>query len=351
MNDLKFAIRQLMNNPGFTAVAVLYFLFAIYCRGAESDAPPPLGKLYEVGGHKMHLYQIGNVGRGPVVLLEAGAGAFSLDWYLVQLEVAKFATVCSYDRAGHAWSELGPRPRTMKQAAYDLHRLLTTAGIHGPYIMVGHSLGGALVRVFATEYPNDVAGIVLVDPGNDNSPSFINGKMEGPFDKAKPRPIPPPRDQIRDDERALSKPEVDGYKQFREFAGPPKIEAPFDKLPELIQKLRLWAMSLPESNVTDYNSYSPEEGLLLFADRIRNEHPLENKPLVVLARKSDEKGVMEGKESFRNLSSNSAFAVSDFLIHEIQLAQPDLVVNAIRSVLESIKTGAKIRLLNSDLHP
>src|SRR5262249_5159804 len=227
----------------------LGFLLAMHCRSEEPGAPPSLGKLYEVGGHKMHLYATGENNKGPSVVLEAGAGAFSVDWYLVQQEVAIFSSVCSYDRAGHAWSELGPRPRTMKQATYDLHRLLAVAGVRGPYVMVGHSLGGALVRVFATEYPHDVIGIVLVEPGNDNSPNFINGKWEGPFDKAEPRQIPPPRDQIPDDERVLSKPELDGFKQFREMVGVFKIEPPFDKLPESIQKLRLWAMSLPQSNV------------------------------------------------------------------------------------------------------
>jgi len=142
--------------------------------GAETDAPSPLGKLYEVGGHKMHLYRTGNGNSRPAVVLEAGAGAFSLDWYLVQQEAAKFATVCSYDRAGHAWSELGPHPRTMKQAAYDLRRLLAKAGVPGPYVMVGHSLGISFVRVFATEYPNDVVGMVLVDPGSGPGPAATN---------------------------------------------------------------------------------------------------------------------------------------------------------------------------------
>ena len=351
MNDLKFAFRQLLKNPGFTAVAVLYFLFATYAHGAESDEPPPLGKLYEVGGHKMHLYEIGNGGSGPAVLLEPGAGAFSIDWYLVQQEVAKFASVCSYDRAGHAWSELGPRPRTKKQAMHDLHRLLATAGIPGPYVMVGHSLGGSLVRVFATEYPNEVAGMVLVDAAIENNPNFINGKMVGPFEQAQPRQIPAPRDQIPDNERLLSKPELDGFKQFRQWVGSRKIEAPFDKLPEPIQKLRLWAMSLPQSNVTDFNPYDAEECLLLFADRIRMERPLGNKPLVVLSRKSDEKERMERQRQLRDLSSNSAFAVSDFPVHEIQLAQPDLVVRAVRAVLESVKTGGKLNLANSDAGP
>ena len=117
--------RNLSTLPVLMATGMfLGFLVERRCSAAEPDAPPPLGKLYEVGGYEMHLYQTGDSNRGPAVLLEAGAGAFSLDWYLVQQEVAKFAKVCSYDRAGHAWSELGPHPRTHKQAAYDLHRLL-----------------------------------------------------------------------------------------------------------------------------------------------------------------------------------------------------------------------------------
>lgn len=328
---------------------------------AEANAPQPLGKIYEVGGHKMHLYDTGGTNDGLTIVLESGTGGFSMDWYLVQEQVARFARVCSYDRAGHAWSELGPRPRTMKQAVYDLHRLLEMALVPGPYVMVGHSAGGGLVRVFASEYSNDVVGMVLVDAGADTMTSFINGKWEGPFDRVRPRQIPPPRDQIRDDERVLTQPEIDGYKQFREMMGPIKIEDPLDKLPEPIQKLRLWAMGLPESNVTDYNPYGPEEGFLLFADRIRFEHPLGSKPLVVLTRKSGdkltpdqqsrEKQRMRAEETLRNLSSNSAFAVSDFPVHEIHLTQPDLVVRAIRAVIDSIKTRRQVELTASQQKP
>jgi pimeloyl-ACP methyl ester carboxylesterase len=325
------------------------FLIAMHSRAAASDPPMPLGKLYDIGGHRMHLYA-SSEGAGPSVVLEAGAGAFSIDWYLVQDAVSKFTRVCSYDGAGHAWSELGPHPRTWKQAAYDLRRLLAKAGVPGPYIMVGHSLGGPLVRVFAAEYPDDVAGMVLVDSGIENNANFINGKMVGPWDAAQPRQVPPPRDEIREDERILSKPELDGYKKFREWLGPPKIEAPFDKLPEKIQQLRLWAMSLPQSNVTDQNPYTAEESLLLFAERIRMEHPLGNKPLVVLSRKSDEQERMERQRQLSNLSGNNAFAVSDFPVHEIHLAQPSLVVDAIRAVAESVKTEGKLKLPNSGQH-
>lgn len=294
----------------------------------------------------MHLFASGDASGGPAVVLEAGAGAFSTDWYLVQQEVGRFAPVCSYDRAGHAWSELGPRPRTMKQAAYDLRRLLMKAGVRGPYVMVGHSLGGMLVRVFAAEYPDDVAGVVLVDMGLENGEKYVNGKMVGPFDGARPRQIPAPRDQVLDEERTLSHPELEGFKKFREVAGEPRIEAPFDKLPQPIQKLRLWAMSLPQSVVSDHNPYGAEEHLLLFADRIRREHPLGNKPLVVLSRKSDDQQRMDGQRQLLKLSSNSVFAQSDFPIHEIQLVQPDLVVNSIRAVIESLKSRKNVKLPN-----
>ena len=321
--------------------------------------PAPLGRLYDVGGHKMHLYRTGN--GGPTVVLEAGAGAFSLDWYFVQREVEKFTTVCSYDRAGHAWSELGPRPRTMRQAVADLHRLLAQAGISGPLVMVGHSYGGMLVRVFAADYPDQVAGMVLVDSSFENSFGNINGKIVRSWDDVKPRVVPAARAKINDDERVLTAPELEGYQQFLKWAGPPTIEDPFTRLPEPIQKIRLWAMSLPQSNVTDYNPYGSEEAILLFADRLRIEHPLGKKPLVVLTRKSKahtpEQGAtqkdmermeqvrVEGERSLANLSGNSVFAESDYPVHEIQLTQPDLVVSAIQNVLEAVKIRSTLKPL------
>jgi pimeloyl-ACP methyl ester carboxylesterase len=326
----------------------------------KPESPPPLGKLYDVGGHKMHLYRTGT--GGPTVILEAGAGAFSLDWCLVQREVEKFTTVASYDRAGHAWSELGPRPRTMRQAVSDLHQLLAQAGLPGPYLLVGHSLGGILVRVFASQYPNDVAGIVLVDSGFENGLANINGKIVRVWDDAKPRMVPAARANITDEERTLSAPEIEGYQQFLKWAGPPAIEEPFTRLPEPIQKLRLWAMSLAESNVTDYNPYGSEESILLFAERLRVEHPLGSKPLIVLTRKSQahpagqgatqqelnrmEQVRVEGEQELRNLSSNSLFAESHYPVHEIQLTQPELVVNAIRRVLDAAKSGGALKPLD-----
>ena len=101
---------------------------------------------------------------GPTVVLDSGMGVPGVTgWAMVQPEVAKFARVCSYDRAGYGWSEAGPKPRTSLQVAKELKALLDASGEKRPFVMVGHSFGGYNVRVFARMYPNDAAGVVLVD--------------------------------------------------------------------------------------------------------------------------------------------------------------------------------------------
>lgn len=123
---------------------------------------PPLGRLVESGGVKYHLYETGS--GSPTVVLEAGVGATSLSWALVQSEVSKFAHVVAYDRAGLGWSDLSSTPRTPSHIAQELRALLSEAGIAPPYILAGHSFGGLCVERFAIEFRECVAGVVLVDP-------------------------------------------------------------------------------------------------------------------------------------------------------------------------------------------
>jgi pimeloyl-ACP methyl ester carboxylesterase len=108
------------------------------------------------------------VGQGsPTVILDAGSGLFSAQWVRVQREVSSATRVCAYDRAGMGWSEMGPEPRDAKQITGELHALLTKAGIEGPYVLVGHSFGGMYMQTYAARYPEEVAGVALVDSSTD----------------------------------------------------------------------------------------------------------------------------------------------------------------------------------------
>jgi pimeloyl-ACP methyl ester carboxylesterase len=116
----------------------------------------------DIGGRSLHINVAGH--GSPVVVLEAGIAASSLSWALVAKQVAEFTTVIAYDRAGFGWSDPAPHSCTALDSARDLQQLLDHAEIPGPFLLVGHSFGGLIVRVFEQQYPARVAGLVLVDP-------------------------------------------------------------------------------------------------------------------------------------------------------------------------------------------
>jgi pimeloyl-ACP methyl ester carboxylesterase len=125
------------------------------------DPPPMPGQLYDVGDHRLHLSCTGT--GSPTVVLLGGMGETSAAWGLVQPAVAGTTRVCAYDRAGQAWSDSAPGPKDGVQVAADLRILLSRAGEPGPYVLAGHSVGGTYAMVYAAEYPDDVAGLVLLD--------------------------------------------------------------------------------------------------------------------------------------------------------------------------------------------
>jgi len=137
-------------------------------RIAKEDSAESVLKLQkvDVGGHSLQLL-IGGQG-SPAVIFEGGFGAGIASWSRVQKDVAAFAQTVSYDRAGIGQSDLGPKPRSAKQIATELHVALQKAGVKPPYVMVGHSFGGIYVRVFADMYPNEVVGMVLIDPSQES---------------------------------------------------------------------------------------------------------------------------------------------------------------------------------------
>lgn len=124
---------------------------------------PPLGRLVRTGGTRLHVLESGQAGP-PLVVLEAGLAGSLMGWALVQTAASDFAHIVSYDRAGLGWSELAKVPRTVDQMTGELHGLLQELRLQPPYVLVGHSFGGLLVRAFAYRYPAEVSGLVLVDP-------------------------------------------------------------------------------------------------------------------------------------------------------------------------------------------
>jgi pimeloyl-ACP methyl ester carboxylesterase len=127
---------------------------------------PAPGRLVDVGGHRLHIWCSGS--GAPPVILETGLGGSSADWGFVQPEVARFTTVCAYDRAGMGYSDAGPSPRTMGQIVRELAQLLDRTGVTGPVVVVGASIGGLAARLLASEHPDRVAGLVLVDASHED---------------------------------------------------------------------------------------------------------------------------------------------------------------------------------------
>jgi pimeloyl-ACP methyl ester carboxylesterase len=142
---------------------------AIATERAERAYPPP-GEMVDVGGYSLH---INCVGQGsPTVVLDGGSGEMSAQWVWVQREVSDTTRVCAYDRAGMGWSEMGPQPRDAKQISSELHALLAKADIEGPYVLVGHSFGGLYMQTYAARYPEEVAGVSLVESSHPDQFSY-----------------------------------------------------------------------------------------------------------------------------------------------------------------------------------
>jgi pimeloyl-ACP methyl ester carboxylesterase len=147
--------------PALLALLALGYLYQQGMEARDWRRHPPPGDRVEVGGYELHIHCTGE--GSPTVVLDAGLGSFSMDWVAVQPSLAAITRSCSFDRAGYGWSDRGPEPRDIAQNARELQALLEAADEPGPYILVGHSLGGAHVWRFAQEHPEDVAGVVLVD--------------------------------------------------------------------------------------------------------------------------------------------------------------------------------------------
>ena len=136
-------------------------IYEMVSEAGDADAFPMPGQLIDVGGHSLHLSCTGS--GSPTVVLQAGGTEMSSAFGWIAPAVARETQVCVYDRAGRGWSEFADSPQDATQISTDLRTLLARGNVPGPYVLAGHSFGGLYVLTFAALYPDDVAGLVLVD--------------------------------------------------------------------------------------------------------------------------------------------------------------------------------------------
>lgn len=153
--------------------------------GGCSNVPPPPGKLYDVGGFRLHLACTGPADTGqPTVIIENGGGVTSAGYYWLQHGLESQVRVCSYDRAGMGWSDRSDTPRDAATITNELHRLLQAAGVRPPYVLAGHSIGGLYIPVFTQAWPDEVAGLVFLDPSHPRQYQLVPGVTHDKVDKA-----------------------------------------------------------------------------------------------------------------------------------------------------------------------
>ena len=331
--------------------ALLFFIFfaAAQLSFVQTTGPEPTGKLIDIGGYRLH---IDVKGKGsPAVIFIAGSQAFSFDWSLVAPSVAAITQTVTYDRPALAWSDPGPMPRTFEQDVYELHELLQRAGVHPPYVLVGHSLGGIIARKFEMKYSGEVKGLVLVDATSENTTLFINNKIQRLRLLSQGRAIPAVKTQVDTFTKLPAQKDMD---DFLKMVGEPKIDPPFDKLPQKFQQARIWAMKQPKFLLADNGAYWAEEFEMMYND---STYSLNNKPLFVLTSGQNNypkelgdsvrneliNGKLRDQEKMAALSANSKHIITNKSPHEIHLTEPGLVINAIKRVVESVETGKPLK--------
>jgi pimeloyl-ACP methyl ester carboxylesterase len=275
----------------------------------------------------------------PTVILDTGLGVPAVGWKFVQPEVAKFARVCSYDRAGYGWSTAGPLPRTSGEIVKELHALLAASGEKGPYVLVAHSFGGFNVRVYTKEYPADVAGLVLVDTSHEDQESRMPGSLQTFMKKQSAQ--------------------VEFQKKVAPiliFFGIARLTSDGDAPPNLpksflreVKYLQLQSKFV-EAAASEIQNFSAS------ANEVRAAGNLGERPLVVLSagKEEDQKDLPKGLDK-RDLDEFRKIWMNDLQVQEAHLStrgkqvivpdsthmipffRPDTVTTAIREVCEAVK--------------
>jgi pimeloyl-ACP methyl ester carboxylesterase len=284
---------------------------------------PPPGQLIDIGGYRLHLNCAGNkLSSGPPIIMEAGAMGNSLTWHGIQADLARDSYVCVYDRAGLGWSDPGPAPRTGRQIASELHLLLNKAGVKAPFVLVGHSLGGLYVRLYASQYPEDCTGVVLVDSVHEEQYQDVG--------------------EIRRRKIGLRLASIGAQFGLLRLIGISGLSSGFEKFlqsapPEVLPisrtfyyRTQTWTTGLAEAGAADENR-----------KQARDAGTLGDKPLAVISagQSDDDEDTRrlwaERQSKLATLSRSHSHVTDKWSGHFIQLDNPELVTQTIRSFVQA----------------
>jgi pimeloyl-ACP methyl ester carboxylesterase len=296
------------------------------CEARDRARFPPPGQMIDIGGRRLHILCKGTAS-GPTVVIEQGAGSPSILWWPIQAKVASFARVCTYDRAFYLWSDPAKSVRTLEDRVEDLHALLAGAKIPPPYILVAHSFGGPLVRLYAHLHPAEIGGMVLVDTP---------------------------------EEGVILRPSFDDYvRKLGYFAAGLQVAARFG----VLRLAATFMTTVPEG--LDENAFRALKALSARPDFFRamrddpaalsrqpetlraltGPNSLGEIPLIVITHALPfpgpaavlEDGWHDGQHRLAALSSRGELIVAEHSNHMVQSDQPDLVIDAIRGVTTSVR--------------
>jgi len=274
----------------------------------ELASTPPPGQLVDVGGHRLHLWCTG--AGSPPVILEAGLGGSSADWGFVQPEIARFTRVCSYDRAGMGYSDPGPSPRTARRIAEELATLIDRSGLDGPVVLVAASSGGFDVRILASDHTDRVTGLVLVDASHE--------------------------DQTHDIPRlARWVPLLSSIGIFR------LLDISFGPRPALLSPSVQKFVGATRFRATGYQAAADEIiHIRESASEVRTSRRTLPIPVVVVtgARGADATWQELQRDQVK-LSERGCQIVAERSGHLVQIDQPQIIVNAVRGVIDGMRGG------------
>ncbi|MCG7343874.1 alpha/beta hydrolase [Sporosarcina sp. ACRSL] len=299
-----------------TALSIIGFPFTITNMLInQKNKVNELGQLVEINGRTIHTIVSGNNDTKPTVILDAGLSCCSIDWYYIQPEIAKFAHVLSFDRAGYGWSSPSKGTNTSEDVVNDLSLVLEKLAIKPPYILVGHSFGGLNMRLFASKYPEKVAALILIDAVHEKR------YLSSDWDEARKKSHQKNLNLFRM-----------GY--ITSGVGLPRLlKQPVGRkyLPDPFQKPVTYIGYHPKTFEAVYKEFlHSEQSAMQVATSTPLRHDL---PIRVISSNNNDPTWVEHQELLCNLSTNTR-QIKTVNSHSIHLENPELIINTVKEVVD-----------------